>query len=252
MSVCSGEYVRVYLTVVDDDRFAGIYDDDHHWATYTRLLMLADIAWPASASLPRSARRASVAALVTAGIVELGASDRFRIHGLDPERQRRSDHARSAAEYRWGTAPGNAASTAPGNAQSMLAKQSLAEHSKAEQTAGEADPIAEALFGAYGGNPSSAVMKWGDRLGDQYGAEAAARSIGASLLDGRDGLMGRAEGALKLAARRAERTEREEELASLREKHKPGAEYHPAPTQMTDEEIQADIARYRAEVNANA
>lgn len=181
------KYVRIYAGVVDDERFVGIYDDDHHWATYTRLLMLADAAWPASAPLPRSARRASVAALSAAGIIELGTADRFRIHGLDPERQRRADHARSAAENRWSNAPGNAASSAPGNAQSMLAKQSRTEQSKDEQSmvlAASSDdggrPDIEAFLGTRFRLPTPAQRTFMDtfcQVFDQTGPERAARLI---------------------------------------------------------------------------
>jgi hypothetical protein len=113
--VNTGPYARIYHTVVDDSRFEGIFDDDHHFATWVRLLLVAEAAWPASATIPRSTRTASIKALVSAGIIELCSSDRFRMHGLDPERQQRSEHARFAAGARWS----NAGSNAPGNAQSM-------------------------------------------------------------------------------------------------------------------------------------
>ena len=85
-----GDYSRLYHCVVDDERFVGIYDDDAHWACYTRLLMLAEAAWPSSAPIPRSARQESIDALAQAGIIELQSGDRFRIHGLDGERAKRS------------------------------------------------------------------------------------------------------------------------------------------------------------------
>lgn len=87
-------YVRVYFSIVDDERFVGIYDDDHHLAAWLRLLLVADAAWPSSASLPRSARPASVRALAASGLIELVGTDRYRVHGLDRERGRRSEAAR--------------------------------------------------------------------------------------------------------------------------------------------------------------
>jgi len=85
----------------------------------------------------------------------------------------------------------------------------------------EDDPVADVLFGAYGGNPSKTVLDWGDRLADQYGARAAADAIGTAFCSGHDKLMGRAEGILKLAARHADMVEREQEQEKVREGHRP-------------------------------
>ena len=85
----------------------------------------------------------------------------------------------------------------------------------------EDDPVGEALFGAYGGNPSTAVLQWGDRIAEQYGREEAAKAIGVALLDGRDKLMSRAEGTLKMAARHAEMAELEAEREKVVEGHRP-------------------------------
>lgn len=100
MSKGSPEYVRVYQSVVDDPKFIGIFDDDHHFATWVRLLMAADALWPASCPLPASARKASVKALVAAEIVDVFGS-RFRVRGLDAERERRQSKARASAGSRW-------------------------------------------------------------------------------------------------------------------------------------------------------
>jgi hypothetical protein len=89
------EYVRVYQSVVDDPKFVTIYDDDHHFATWVRLLMAADATWPASCPIPVGTRKASLNALVEAGIVDLGTGHRFRIRGLDAERGRRSEAGRA-------------------------------------------------------------------------------------------------------------------------------------------------------------
>jgi len=87
-------YSRVYWAIVDDPRFATIYGDDRHLATWLRLLIAADALWPASCAIPATARKASVKALVDVGLVELAAFG-FRIHGLDAERGRRRDAART-------------------------------------------------------------------------------------------------------------------------------------------------------------
>jgi hypothetical protein len=93
-------YVRVYQTIVDDPKFALVFDNDHHLATWLRLLMHADASWPHAVPIPASARKSSVQTLVEVGIIDVAAG-RYRIHGLDAERQRRSDRGRASAEQRW-------------------------------------------------------------------------------------------------------------------------------------------------------
>jgi len=88
-------YSRVYWSIVDDPKFASIYDDDRHLAAWLRLLVVADQAHPASAPIPHGTRKASLSALVEAGLVDLGTGTRFRIHGLDAERERRRLYATS-------------------------------------------------------------------------------------------------------------------------------------------------------------
>jgi hypothetical protein len=87
-------YSRVYHSIVDDPKFADIYDDDRRLATWLRLLIVAEQAHPASAYVPAGTNRAAVHALVEAGLVDLGTGSRFRIHGLEAERARRSEAAR--------------------------------------------------------------------------------------------------------------------------------------------------------------
>lgn len=100
MSKTAPAYVRVYQSVVDDEKFVGIYDDDHHFATWVRLLMAADALWPASCPVPSGTRRASLKALQDAGIIDVYGT-RFRVRGLDGERERRQTKARASAEHRW-------------------------------------------------------------------------------------------------------------------------------------------------------
>lgn len=85
-------YSRVYWSVIDDLKFVSIYDDDHHLAAWLRLLLIADQAHPASAHLPSNVRRASVKALSDVGLIDVTAG-RYRVHGLDAERNRRRDAA---------------------------------------------------------------------------------------------------------------------------------------------------------------
>jgi hypothetical protein len=94
------------VEIVGDDRLLG---------GWLRLLLLAEAAWPQSVAIPRALSRRTLAVLVEAGVVELHSADTYRIHGLDPERQKRSEHGREAAQRRW-DAPSNAPGIAPSNA----------------------------------------------------------------------------------------------------------------------------------------
>ena len=93
-------YSRVYWSIIDDPKFSAIYDDDHHLSAWLRLLLAADQSWPASAHIPAGCQRSSIAALVTAGLIDRAGS-RYRVHGLDAERAKRSESGRNAAALRW-------------------------------------------------------------------------------------------------------------------------------------------------------
>lgn len=82
-------YSRVYWSIVDDERFTAVYDDDRALALWLRLLLIADQAHPASAHLPMGTDGGALECLERAGLVEVKGS-RYRIHGLDAERERRS------------------------------------------------------------------------------------------------------------------------------------------------------------------
>jgi hypothetical protein len=118
-------YIRVYYRVIDDPRFVGIYADNDHLATWLRLLLVADAVWPASVPVPRSARKASLTALVQAGLVEYVGNDHYRIHGLDAERNMRADSGRNAAAVRWQSAriPSPNADPMPSRAKPSKAEQ---------------------------------------------------------------------------------------------------------------------------------
>lgn len=121
--MASDPYVRVYSRIIDDPRFSGIYTDDHHLATWLRLLIQADAVWPSSVPVPRTCRKPSMTALVRVGLVEILPGDLYRIHGLDAERQKRSDWGKNAADRRWqsGRIAGAMPSQSESNAHPMLA-----------------------------------------------------------------------------------------------------------------------------------
>src|SRR6187455_2666336 len=83
------------------DEFPEIYADDAAYALWHRLLVLGDMAWPASASLPFGVRRASLGKLVAAELITIHPGNRYRVRGMDAERERRSESARYAVNKRW-------------------------------------------------------------------------------------------------------------------------------------------------------
>jgi hypothetical protein len=132
-------YSRIYHSIVDDAKFATVYDDDRRLATWLRLLIVAEQAHPASAYIPVGTSRAAVLALVDAGLIDLGTGSRYRIHGLDAERGRRSDAARvggmASGRSRAVEQPLNVRST-----KTNLDETSKDETRRAEQSARESLP----------------------------------------------------------------------------------------------------------------
>jgi hypothetical protein len=127
-------YIRVYHAAIDDPKFVGIWDNDARLALWVRLLVAADLAWPQSAALPRSAKVSALTALVDCGLVDMVGRDQFRIHGMDSERRDRHERAQSASNARWNAGSNavsipasNANGIAAGNAESMPNKT---EHNK--------------------------------------------------------------------------------------------------------------------------
>lgn len=83
------EYSRIYHTVVDDPKFADVFDDDRRWAAYTRLLMAAESAYPSPAALPRWLADDVLEHLAGVRIIEVVRGSAYRIVGLKAEREGR-------------------------------------------------------------------------------------------------------------------------------------------------------------------
>jgi len=115
MTKVTRPYSRVYWEALDDPKFATVWDDDHNLSAWLRLLVAADMAWPASASLYHGVRRQALTVLCDVGLVDMQTSGRYRIHGLDKERTARARQASSAAAARWdGDEPPHPAGNADG------------------------------------------------------------------------------------------------------------------------------------------
>jgi hypothetical protein len=214
----SEHYVRVYWSIVDDEKFATVFDDNDHLATWLRLLMAADQAWPASANVPAALRKRSLEELVRVGLIDLVPGGRFRIRGLDSERIRRSDSARNAAALRWHS-DGNA--TASGTRMPSRAEPSKAEPSRAEEDEWD---ILDVYFRLTGSPPrSQGVRDFLSQMSERFGAKrfgqvlaseyAADRALGT--------LIGRARDRLAVEDHNAERDERAAEKARIAANRRP-------------------------------
>lgn len=219
-------YSRVYWSIVDDPKFADIYDDDRRLATWLRLLILADQSYPASAGIPLGTNQKALAALVDAGLVDRGTGNRFRIHGLDAERAKRRP-------FIAGPAPAlvlNGSSPGPAQRENRNGTQGLS-RGKAETRQDEAqtprapDP-ADVYWNLTGRYPSEKTLGWVDDLSSRYGGIEVIKALGTAHLKDRNTatLLGRTSDllaaearSLSLKAQEAERRRLKERRASPRE-----------------------------------
>lgn len=125
-TVTERTYARVYHEIVDDPRFERVYGNDAALGTWLRMLLVADAVYPQSAPMPR--RNSAVTLLLRVGIIEERPGNRYAIHGLEAERERRAASSRIGAVKRWDSER---------NAKAM---PSRAEQSKEEQSSGAKAP----------------------------------------------------------------------------------------------------------------
>jgi hypothetical protein len=246
----TGPFSFVYASIITDPKFGTIYCDDHHLATWLRLLLQADGTYPAPAPIPRSASEASLSALVAAGIIDMVPPDHYQVHGLKAERDRRSSRARDAAWARWsGLSSDDAAALqaqSGGNTEHMLVEHSRVEESRVEQSGAAAlqaqgrEPALEAYQRVFI-NVSANALRFLDDLIAEFGQEPVARAIGQEAIKGRDRLLTRVKTNLLLKARDLEQRK-------VAEYHRPVKPLQPvkAEPELTPEEIEAQAEEWRA------
>lgn len=98
MTAQEDPYVRVYYRALTDDKFQGL--SSAAWGHWVRMLVVADGMHPSAAPLPRWVERKPLQELVSRGIVDLEGTEYFRIHGMEPERAKRTEAATFAAEVK--------------------------------------------------------------------------------------------------------------------------------------------------------
>lgn len=97
----NGAFSIVHHMILDDTKFEAIYGDDTLLATWLRLLIEADKAWPSPAALPYGTNPDALATLVAKEIVDELPHHQYFIHGMAAERARRTERFRLAAEEGW-------------------------------------------------------------------------------------------------------------------------------------------------------
>lgn len=197
--------------------YGAVWDDDRALATWLRLIALADKQWPSPAEMPRAAKASIVRALVAAGLIEELPNHRYKVRGLDAQRQRKADAARNAAGIRWGNAPsnpkGNANQSGSGN------------ESESSGVEGSGERGADALDAWYrltGSWPSSKVLPWLNRLIESHGDAAVCTALGAEwqVDPARNTILGRVNSRLEKAAHDAEKRRVEANKKAAEEERK--------------------------------
>ena len=82
-------YSRVYWSVMDDPKFDGIRSDVRLFGSWALLLVVADMAHPAPAFMPRTVPKSAIDKLAAVGLIDLLDGHLYRVHGLTAERARR-------------------------------------------------------------------------------------------------------------------------------------------------------------------
>jgi hypothetical protein len=93
-------YARAYYAKFASEH-PDIYSDDALYGLWSRLRDIADSAYPSLPHIPYGTHRRRLDVLVKAELVYLEAGHRYRLRGLDKERQRRAEAGQRGARARW-------------------------------------------------------------------------------------------------------------------------------------------------------
>lgn len=274
-------YSRVYWRAVDDPKFAEVWWDDQTLATWLRLLVIADQAWPASAALYDGVSRRALKRLTDSGLVVLERRS-YRIKGLDREREKRSGAARAAVAQRLDRreppepsedddgltpdvpayavrTPEGDTSDVPSQGEPRRAKPSREEpRTRANgRTPDEGeDDVLDGWYRLTARAPSRQVTAWLDRLVAEHGATPVLRALAESHREDPDlsTMLTRTQNRLwekgHAKSREAERKRSEARDAEAERRRQEDAEREARYAAMTPEERAANMARLRSELAA--
>ncbi len=268
-------YSRVYWRAVDDPKFEAVWWDDQSLATWLRLLVAADMAWPASANLYDGVSRRALKRLVDAGLVVLDRRQ-YRIKGLDREREKRSGQARAAVAARqdrrepppdasdddgltpdvpraYASTTNGATPDVPSQEEPRRAKPRRAEESaRTDAVVYDTTDELDVWYRLTARAPSRQVTAWLGRLVADHGEDAVVASLVAA--HGADPdlstLLSRTQNRLWEAGHEASREGERARIAALELRKREDAERDARLAAQTPEERAANVARVRAELVA--
>jgi hypothetical protein len=204
------------------DEYPELYENDAACALWYRLVRLADMAWPSSATLPVGTRKAAIGALIGADLIRMVTRTTYKVRGMDKEREARSQSASNAARSRWSDASRNATRNADGNAK----RNAETMPSRAKPSQAEPSPVPDALetyFALTTRPPSKTVIDWLGRLESVYGIRPLVASMAATWTEDPDPstFLGRVQANLAIkanqAAKASDERKRTSELQRLEE-----------------------------------
>lgn len=92
------DYARIYQSIRNDPKFDTVRDDERALGAYVRLLMEAELTFPAHPLLPASLSRYARNLLIKAGLLLISGSH-YTISGLKAEREARYGAGRGRKKY---------------------------------------------------------------------------------------------------------------------------------------------------------
>lgn len=93
-------WARVYYDDLKRD-YPDVWRDNDALASWLRLLVIAEVAWPSEPELPRSINHRILSKLVDAGLIATGPDYTFAVRGHNAERSDRNASALAGANARW-------------------------------------------------------------------------------------------------------------------------------------------------------
>lgn len=210
------KYSRVYWRVLEDTEFDGIRSSVAHFGAWTLMLLAADMSWPTPAYVPPIVPRRSVDALCANGLIELLDGGRFRLRGIDKERE-----ARKSAATRDPVGTHLGAKRDPDGRVDKTSKAETRQDEHTDKAGARVDEDPASTYWALTGRfPTEKTLAWIDDLVSRFGMAAVDRALAGAHIEDRSTqtLLGRAQDKLRAEARELDRKERAEEQERLREK----------------------------------
>lgn len=220
-------YSRIYWSVLYDEKFVEVRSDMRHFGSWSLMLVVADMAYPAPAFVPPTVPKRSLEKLAEVHLIDRLDGGMFRVRGLTKEREGRSGTARANATARWSGSNGNAngmQADSGRNASQVIAE--TGDETRAETEAPRAPDPADAYWSLTGKYPNGGALSWIDDMSASYGPEAVVKAIAKAHVQDKSAstLLGRAQDilrsearALSLQAQTAERKRLEQKRAEPRQ-----------------------------------